>query len=329
MNIAGFKISKKALIIVIGVVALFFIITFASNKAKQAKEEEEAQKKQAEFEAEMQRQLQEMETVGNDEFTYDFDAEMQKDLVKQYGEPPEGFKWSITGELISLSDDTSLPEDVLYYFLRSLSVLDMSTAERYSSNSQVVQDYSSNYSELSSSITDYYRNFIRKQYKASLLSLEVLSTGSKSTMANGDMYISVNIRSLDLTDKDFWQKDKEKLFTTMRTYQETETDNTKMLNYMYDYIASKYEDGTVGKKDATIELVLAKNNDNKSNGWLVVNDGELKAILSYENGVDVAQYIENEYDKWLLEKEQEEMREEMQQEMQQYNSTEATSTDAQ
>ena len=325
MNIAGFKISKKALIIGGIVVVLVFIIMFAKSSADKKKQEEEIKKQQQAFEEQVNRDLANINDPDVN-FDYDFEAEMQKDLVKQYGEPPAGFKWSITGELISLSDDESLPEDVLYYFLRSLSVLDMSTAERYSSNSQVVQDYASNYSDLTASINDYYRNFIRKQYKASLLSLEVLSTGSKSTMANGEMYIAVNIRSLDLTDKDFWQKDREELFKQMRIYQQTETDNVKMMNYLYDYIASKYEDGSVGKKDTTIELVLAKNNNTKSNGWLVVNDGELKAVLSYENGVDVAQYIENEYDSWLMKVEQEEMRQEMQE---QFNTTEATSTDAQ
>ena len=105
------------------------------------------------------------------------------------------------GHLIALSDESSTPEDVMYYFIRSLSILDFSTAQRYSKESSVVSSYIDYYSEISDSITDYYANFLRKQYKTSITSLEVISVADTADFEDGEMLITVNVRVLDLTDK--------------------------------------------------------------------------------------------------------------------------------
>ena len=92
-----------------------------------------------------------------------------------------------------------------------------------------------------------------------------------------------------------WVKDKDFLFDNMPTYKETETDDTKMKQYVYDYIYSKYEDGTIKKHPITIELVVTKQN---GGGWLVSVDGELDSNLRYEEGVNVATYITENFNTW-------------------------------
>ena len=302
MEIGGKKIGKKA-IFVIAIVVVIIIISFISSKIKQKKADEEAERLAQEAQEEIDRINQQGTETGVQE-EYNFAKELQKDLVSEYGQPPEGFEWDMQGHLIALSDESSTPEDVMYYFVRSLSILDFSTAQRYSRDSDVVNSYIDYYSEISDSITDYYSNFLRKQYKTSLTSLEVISVADTAVFADGEMLITVNVRVLDLTDKDFWINDRNDLFDKMRVYTETETDDVKAQQYLYNYILSKYQDGTIGKKDYTIELKLEKNSDvsTGSNGWLVTGDAELSAILQYENGVDTAEYIYKQFEEWLRDK---------------------------
>ena len=105
----------------------------------------------------------------------------------------------------------------------------------------------------------------------------------------------MSINSLDLTDKDFWQDDKQELFEMMRFYDETETDSIKKEQYIYDYIYNAYLEGKVGKKTTIVDFVVGKSN---ASGWLISDDAELEATLTYEKGVDVANYIFQLYDDW-------------------------------
>ena len=113
--------------------------------------------------------------------------------------------------------------------------------------------------------------------------------------ADGTQYLTINVRALDLQNKDFWQEDREALFNELRTYKEVENDESKVEQRIYEYMLSKYDDGSVGKRDYTIELVLTKDN---GGGWLVSNDRELEAVLKYEHGVDVANFIKSEFLTW-------------------------------
>jgi hypothetical protein len=182
-------------------------------------------------------------------------------------------------------------------YVRALSILDFATAEKYASNSTVKSTYQSYYSDTSNIITNYYANFLRKQYKQSLTTLEVEDIGDVAVFGDGTYYVTLNIACLDLTDKDFWLDDKDSLFQTLRVYKETESDSTKVNQYVYDYIYDRYLDGTIGKRDVTVELVVSKLN---GGGWLISGDGELNAALEYENGVDVANYILDEFSTWYM-----------------------------
>ena len=296
MKIAGFELSKQT---VAGIIAFIFIIS-AFAISSHMRTERDKQERLAAAEAE---RLAAEEAKKNAP-VYDYDEELQKSLVEKFGEPPEGFKWSVTGELVAVGTDTMTAEDIVYTYIRALSILDFSTAQRYSETSSVIKTYQGFYSEVTKNITDYYSNFLRKQYKTALTTLELKEVKDTSVFADGTETVTLTINSLDLQDKDFWRKDQDKLFEDMRVFDETESDSTKKEQYLYDYIYSCYEDGTIGKRESDIELVLTKDN---GGGWLVSNDEELNAKLSYEWGVDAASYINSEFRDWYLEQRSQEL----------------------
>lgn len=293
VKIAGFTFGVVHFAI-LGIIILVIIISSAVKSSKEQKEAEEAAKK-----AEEMAQAA-ANSAGASDGNFDLHDEMQKSLTAQYGEAPEGFEWDYSGQLVPLgNDDNATCEDVIYMFIRSLSILDFSTAEKYSTNSAVVTAYKNYYGTTSNVINDYYSNFLRKQFKKSITSIEINNISDTAVFSDGSQYVTLSLNVLDLTDKDFWQGDKDNLYATMRTYKETETDDTKMNQYVYDYIYSKYEDGTIGKRPVTIELVVTKQN---GGGWLVSGDGELDAALQYESGVDVATYIISNFNTWYRDK---------------------------
>ena len=285
-KLGGFKISKKMCIIAVIIIAIIIVKSYYDDYT----EKQEIKKRNEEALAAKQANMPaETEPLSAHD-------QRQASLIKRFGEPPEGFEWATNGTLVAKGEDSeSTCEDVVYTFLRSLSILDFSTAQRYSTNSLVIKIYQKYYSDTANSLTNYYKNFLRKQFKQSLTTLEINSINDTAVFADGTEYVSINVSALDLTDKSFWEKDKESLFNELRVYLETEKDKTKVDQRIYEYVYSKYEDGTIGKKDYDIELVVSKEN---GEGWLVSGDGELESILRYEKGIDVAAYIRGQFDKW-------------------------------
>ena len=289
MTIAGFKITKNHIITIAIVAGVIGLIGFKNSLERKASEED-AKQKAKEAAEEYQRTHQQ-----GTEFSYDYDAVLQKNLVKKYGDPPEGFKWSVTGDLVAVGSDTMNAEDVLYTYLRSLSMLDFYTAQEYSEDSNVVstyQDYYANYG-----IEDYYDDFLRKQYKYALTTLEILQIGDTAVFADGTENVTVKLNMIDLTDKDFWLKDKDTLFDTLFNYKVYQDDDTKADQYLYDYIYKLYEKGSLPKKEVDVEIVLGKS---AGGGWLVTNDKELDAALGYDWGTDIAKFIQDEYQQYEL-----------------------------
>ena len=289
MTIAGFKITKNHIITLAIVAGVIGLIGFKNSLERKASEED-AKQKAKEAAEEYQRTHQQ-----GTEFSYDYDAVLQKNLVKKYGDPPEGFKWSVTGDLVAVGSDTMNAEDVLYTYLRSLSMLDFYTAQEYSEDSNVVstyQDYYANYG-----IEDYYDDFLRKQYKYALTTLEILQIGDTAVFADGTENVTVKLNMIDLTDKDFWLKDKDTLFDTLFDYKVYQDDDTKADQYLYDYIYNLYEQGSLPKKEVDVEIVLGKS---AGGGWLVTNDKELDAALGYDWGTDIAKFIQDEYQQYEL-----------------------------
>ena len=86
MTIAGFKITKNHIITLAIVAGVIGLIGFKNSLERKASEED-AKQKAKEAAEEYQRTHQQ-----GTEFSYDYDAVLQKNLVKKYGDPPEGFK---------------------------------------------------------------------------------------------------------------------------------------------------------------------------------------------------------------------------------------------
>lgn len=288
MTIGGFKITKKVVIVLVVIIVFIAIQSSYSNYKKQKEIQERLEASQKEVKT----------TEATTE--YNFDDQYQAKLRDKYGEPPEGFEWDALGNLVATTGDANMTcEDVVYTYLRSLSILDFATAQRYASSSTVAETYSDYYSDITADIADYYRDFLRKQYKFALTTLEIENISDTALFPDGSQYVSVDLNVLDLTDKDFWLEDKATVFDNMYVYDVIETDSTKMEQYVYDYIYSAYEAGKIPKKKITIELVVSKGN---GEGWLVSNDGELSHQLSYEWGTDVAAYIKSQYQSYSIER---------------------------
>lgn len=300
MKIGGFKISKKVLLVIVGVVLVIIISSVVSSNKEDA--EIEARLKAQE---ELNKQEESDGNVSNDMLSYE--DQLQEELVEQFGTPPEGFKWDIMGELVAISSDDMSAEDVLFTFIRSISIMDFATAQRYSATSRIYNKYTSYFDEVTTSITNYYQQFLRKQYSFALKSIENLGVEGVATLADGTQVMSVKLRLLDLTDKDFWLVDKDEIYKQMRLFSDQEADDTKKEQYLYDYIYKAYESGKVGKREVVIDLKIAKQ---ANGGFLLADDSELNAYLSYEDGLDLARYILDCYNDWHLEtilKEQDEL----------------------
>ncbi len=303
MSIGGFTLGKKQFIVIGVIVGLVGLVVLSSMaKEKKLKDEAIAEAKRVEAQrAEEAKKAQEGATTDEQPSMEDL---LQQNLIKTYGVAPEGFEWDQNGELVALGSENMTADDVIYTYVRALSMLDFSTAQRYASKSNVCDTYSGYYDIASQVQTDYYDNFLRKQYKKCLTSVEVNEVKDTAIFANGSQIVTLGISSLDLTDKDFWVKDQQELYDAMELYNETESDSVKMESYLYDYIYNCYLDGTIKKKEYNIEIVISKDN---SGGWLVSDDAELDAVLGYESGVDVATHIINSYTKWHIEKVQQEL----------------------
>lgn len=290
MNILGFKLGKKHIIILVVIIAILIIYSMVSKQRKLAEIEE--RNRLAQEEMKRQEQLN-TDTTGTETLSM---AELQQQsFIEEWGVPPEGFRWNNRGELVAVSSESMTSEEVLWAYLRALSILDFSTVEKYSYESVVADTYSSYFSESSIGNASYYKQFIRKAYKFALTSIEIDDVGNMAIFADGTSVATVKLKVLDLTDKEFWIKDKGVLFNKLRSYYETEGDSAKAEQYVYDYIYDAYEKGVIGKRDITVEIKLDKVN---LGGWLVSDDTDLDMALRYDKGVNVADYIISCYDEW-------------------------------
>lgn len=300
MTIFGFKIGKKQ-IIIIGLIVLVIIIfsTISSNKKKKELEERRA-------EVERQKELEQQQNQNTGE-TLSRAELQQQEFIEEWGTPPEGFRWNNRGNLVAVSSENLTCEEVLYSYLKALAILDFSTVEKYSYSSMVDSTYLDYFSDSSLGRTSYYNQFLRKEYKYALTTLEIDSIGNTAVFSDGTSIATVNLKVLDLTDKDFWKKNQDEIYTTLRNFYETEDDSAKAEQYIYDYIYQEYLNGSVGKRDVSVEIKLDKVN---LGGWLVSDDTDLDMILRYDKGVNVADYIIECYNSWYKVKVKEEAQEE-------------------
>lgn len=218
---------------------------------------------------------------------------MQPELVKSYGQVPEGFLWESDGTLMSLGDKSMSAEKVVYSYFRGLSSLDISSVERYSRGSKVVESYST-YFDAKNKNTDYMDQFLRNMYKECLLSLQIEGIDSNAVFAANKQVFTVKAKMLDLTNKDFWKKDELDIYKNLYLYDQDESDTTKSDIYLYDYILNYYRSDKVILRNVTFDISIQKYPDLDS-GWLVSIDNDVDDACSYKDGKLVVSYIKELY----------------------------------
>lgn len=219
--------------------------------------------------------------------------QMQPELVKSFGKVPDGFIWESDGTLLSLGDKSMSAEEVVYSYFRGLASLDISTVERYSRDSKVVESYST-YFDSKNKNTDYMDQFLRNMYKECLLSLQIQGIDSNAVFAANKQVFTVKAKMLDLTNKDFWKKDEMEIYKNLYLYDQDESDTTKSDMYLYSYILDYYESGEALLRDVTFDITVEKYPDLDS-GWLVSIDNDVDDACSYKDGKLVVSYIKELY----------------------------------
>lgn len=297
MKIAGFTFGKKHLIILGVLILAIFVISRCSAASEERRHQEQMKEFETQQKPTQNQPIKNETTFTDDELALleNYSSE-QQNFIKLWGFPPEGYEWNKRGELVAISSDEMTAEDVIYGYLRNLSMLDFSTAGRYVQRSTVIDNYKLYYEGSVAGKVDSYTEYIRKLYKLSIKNIEIVGVGDISIFEDGTQYVTVHLKCLDMSDKDFWLADKDTLFVNMYKASVDEEDSNKMLAYIYDYIYSKYSESDVPKKTYEIELVLTKG---INKGWLITNDVSLYNILIDPKGTGVHELILSEYQEYI------------------------------
>lgn len=275
---------KKLVIILLAIALVLFIGTGVSRQRAAKKEAEE----QARIEEEARLAAESGDTSSADSYL----MSMQSELEAQYGKVPDGFIWEVDGTILSLGDKDMTAEEVVYAYLRGLSSLDISTVQRYSRGSLVVETYNDYYNE-TNKYADYQEKFMRNMYKDCLLSLQIEGIENSAVFAENKIVFTINASMLDLTNKDFWKDDKEEIYKNLYLY-DKESDGTKGEMYLYDYILSYYESEEAQRRSLTFDITVQKYPDLDS-GWLVSIDTDVDDACKYRDGNIVVSYIQEMY----------------------------------
>ena len=249
-------------------------------------------KKQEEADRLTQEQLSEI----NDDVDETEDSllkQMQPDLETSYGKCPKGYIWNLDGTLLSLGDSTLSAEEVVYSYFNGLKTLDFSAVQKFSRDSVVVTTYEGYFSDLEKD-TDYYDSFIRNMYRECLLSMKIKGIENTTIFAENKQVFTVKVNMLDLTQKDFWVKDKETIYKNLKVYSSDQSDGVKADMYLYDYINRYYSSGDALKRDVTFDITLQKYPD-LDTGWLVSIDTDIDSACRYADGKLVVNYINELY----------------------------------
>lgn len=227
----------------------------------------------------------------NDKIVLTEEQKKQVKILQKYGTPPEGFEYDEDGTLLSLGDPTISAEDTAYAFLRALTVLDFETVERYSRKSSVVKKYKSYYDKDS----DYSTQFKRKFYKEALKSIQIDKVVDNSIFTESTKIYTFQVSCLDLSDKDFWKDDANKIFNELYKYYRYESDSTKAKNYIYEYILKWYSRDKAPRTTMQIDLTLTQVS---GGGWVVTDDQDIDTYCQYRDGELVNSYILECYRDW-------------------------------
>lgn len=313
-------LSKHKVKIAIGVFVLFIFAMLSANvsRYRQEKAEAELEAQNADTDSGMvsttDAEGNVIEVTPTPEIEYN-DNEIeylmtkQEDLCRRYGDLPDGFIWNLDGKLLSIGDPSKTAEESLYAYLNAVSSLDISTIQRYSRNSYVVNRYS-RFFDSSDYEPTYSNQFLRNMYRECMLSLQIDQVLSSSVFAQNRIVFSVQAEVLDLTSKDFWLDDKSKIYEDLHIYS-LESDSTKANMYLYDYILNYYRSDKAKLRTVVFDITMERYSDVNS-GWLVSIDSDVDDACVYRDGKLVVNYITDKYNNEavpMYEKMEEEARE--------------------
>ena len=287
----GIVSDKKKLIPALVLLALVFLIC----KGVSASNAEKAEKERVVAEAQAQAESEQAELALTQQSNSDDSIllQQQPELIKSFGKVPEGYIWNTDGTLLSLGDKDMSAEEVVYAYLSGIRTLDFSMAQKYSRGSSVVANYSEMFSS-DGADADYYDSFLRNMYKEALLSMKVESVADNSVFAENKQVFTVNIEMLDLTDKEFWQADKDQIYSDLYVYSSDEDDTTKSEIYLYDYVLNHYKSDKAKTRVVTVNLTVERYPD-LDTGWLVSADSDIDNACNYSDGTLMVNYINKMY----------------------------------
>lgn len=272
------KKTSIALLIVIFIIGLFITADIYQAEKKKAASEIAAKMAKANKKA------------GGKQTKFE---QLQAQYIKEYGKPKRGFVWTEDGQLQAIGSLGKTPEDVTYTYVRSLSTLDFANAQRFGYKTQTSSTYEGFYN--SDNEFTYNQNFLKGMYKQVLLSLKVNKTVDVTTFADYKDVVTLNVNVLDLSDKDFWKKDKNKIFKELEKYSVYEKDTTKMKQFLYKYVLNYYSSPKAKMTNVNLSFTLEQTIDN---AWLVTNDSDLDAYAQYQDGEVVVDEILDQFDNW-------------------------------
>lgn len=233
---------------------------------------------------------QQVDNSGNLDSPKTDTSQVQKDS-KGNVVVPDGFYINDNDELTATGDADMTSEEVLYAYIKGATMLDFDTVQKYSRKSKVVKAYTGYYED-----TDYLKAFKRKMYKDALKSMTVTQIDDTALFADYRCVYTVKFKMLDLTNKDFWKKDKDLLYSNLQSYLKTESDSTKAKQYIYDYILDYYESGNATAKEVKLDFVLEKTTD--TGAWLITGDDDLDTYCGYSDGELVYSNIFDSFYNW-------------------------------
>lgn len=287
-----FTEDKKRLIL--GILILFVVLLIFRGCSSSIRDKRAREKAIEDAQAQSEMQATEPDTLNTEGMSEDsILLQQQPDLVKAFGKVPEGYIWNTDGTILSLGDKSMSAEDVVYAYLNGIRTLDFSMAQKYSRNSLVVQNYE-NYFNSTDLDTDYFDSFMRNMYKEALLSIQVEGITDNTVFAENKQVFTVKLKMLDLTQKDFWEKDKYDIYNTLYVYSSDESDSTKGEMYLYDYVLSYYQSDDAATRDVTVNLTVERYPD-LDTGWLVSVDSDINAACNYTDGTLMVSYINKMY----------------------------------
>lgn len=254
--------NKKMLIVLVLLIVIFIAVTLSARKNNSSNSNEQ----------------------GNDTML----AEDEKYYYDAYGN--KYFK-----------GDTELTyEDVLYAYIKSLALLDFSTAYNYVSNgSSVVYGFENINSNGNSSniVNDTLLSYKSKMYKKVISSLIVDKI--VDTVIMPDKYIvTVKISHLDLNNDTFWSESSEEIYKKLfelNNSVDTKSIQFKTISYLTSFIQDKYAESNAPKKTSEIVLTIEKND---YGSWLISDDTDLYLLCTRNDGTYPMNSIEDGYNNW-------------------------------